>query len=141
MTLTRNETIALPSFDPLFIKSPFRIQFITSLLSGKAKVFHVVKISLKKVLDGFNQPLILFALSEGKLMSNMPAVDKRKVSLQLPIKTIVKMDKICNSSGLSRNEVASVLLDKGTSHVELDEDDMRIISDEIRSNREKRIRG
>lgn len=93
------------------------------------------------MLDGFNQPLILFALSEVKLMSNMPAVDKRKVSLQLPIKTIVKMDKICNSSGLSRNEVASVLLDKGTSHVELDEGDMRIISDEIRSNREKRIRG
>ena len=40
-------------------------------------------------------------------MSNMPDVTKRKVSLQIPIKTILKMDNMAGASGLSRNEVAA----------------------------------
>ena len=76
-------------------------------------------------------------------MSNMPDVTKRKVSLQIPIETIVKIDKISLASGLSRNEVSSAMLDKATSTVVLDDDDIEKINAEIRKNRksrEKRIR-
>ena len=69
---------------------------------------------------------------------NMPDVTKRKVSLQLPISTIVKIDKIGKSSGLSRNEVTSVMLDKATAKVILNDSDLDKINAEIRSNREKR---
>ena len=71
-------------------------------------------------------------------MSNMPDVTKRKVSLQIPIATIAKIDKISIASGLSRNEVSSVMLDKATSSVDLDDDDIENINAEIRKNREKR---
>jgi len=68
----------------------------------------------------------------------MPAVDKRKISLQLPIKTIVKLDKVVKNSGLSRNEVANAMLDRATANVVLDDEDLETINSEIRSNREKR---
>ena len=76
-------------------------------------------------------------------MSNMPDVTKRKVSLQIPIATIMKIDKISLASGLSRNEVSSAMLDKATSAVVLDDDDIEKINAEIRKNRknrEKRIK-
>ena len=71
-------------------------------------------------------------------MSNMPDITKRKVSLQLPINTIVKMDKMGDAAGLSRNEIASAMLDKATSHVILEDSDIEKIDAEIRRNREKR---
>jgi len=71
-------------------------------------------------------------------MSNMPDVTKRKVSLQIPIATIVKIDKISLASGLSRNEVSSAMLDKATSTVILDDDDIEKINAEIRKNRTNR---
>ena len=68
----------------------------------------------------------------------MPDVTKRKVSLQIPIATIAKIDKISIASGLSRNEVSSAMLDKATSSVDLDDDDIEKINAEIRKNRQKR---
>lgn len=71
-------------------------------------------------------------------MSNMPAIDKRKVSLQLPIKVIVKLDRASKTLQMSRNEVASAILDTGTSHVELTKKDIESISEEMEANRAKR---
>lgn len=71
-------------------------------------------------------------------MSNMPAVDKRKVSLQLPIRVIVKVDRAAKTLGLSRNEVASAILDKGTAGVELTKTDLEEISKEMEANLAKR---
>lgn len=68
-------------------------------------------------------------------MSNMPDITKRKVSLQIPIKTILKLDSMATASGLSRNEVASAILDRGTSHVELTDEDIAKFEDEVRRNR------
>lgn len=71
-------------------------------------------------------------------MSNMPAIDKRKVSLQLPIKVIVKLDRAAKMVSLSRNEIASAILDKGTAGVELTKEDIKEITKEMEANREKR---
>ena len=71
-------------------------------------------------------------------MSNMPAIDKRKVSLQLPIKVIHALDKMANKVNFSRNEMASAILANGTSKVKLDDDDIKAINEEIRRNREAR---
>jgi len=71
-------------------------------------------------------------------MSNMPAIDKRKVSLQLPIKVIVKMDRASKTLNVSRNEIASAILDKGTSSVELTKSDLEKIHKEMEGNRAKR---
>ncbi len=72
-------------------------------------------------------------------MSNMPDVTKRKVSLQIPIKTILKMDRMASASGLSRNEVASAILDRGTAHVALTDEDLAMFEDEVRRNRDARM--
>ena len=71
-------------------------------------------------------------------MSNMPSVDKRRIGLLLPIKTIRKLDKMGESSGLSRNEMANALLDKATSRVVLNKKDIEAIASEMRKNYEKR---
>ena len=71
-------------------------------------------------------------------MSNMPAVDKRKVSLQLPIMVIVKIDRASKTLSMSRNEIASAILDKGTSHIELTKSDIDLIHKEMEENRAKR---
>jgi len=71
-------------------------------------------------------------------MSNMPDITKRKVSLQLPIKTILKMDRMANASGLSRNEVATAILDRGTASVELTDEDLAKFEEEVRRNRDAR---
>lgn len=71
-------------------------------------------------------------------MSNMPAIDKTKVSLQLPIKTIVKMDRAAKAIRVSRNEIATAILDKGTSHVELTQSDIEKIAKKMEENRAKR---
>ena len=72
-------------------------------------------------------------------MSNMPAIDKRKVSLQIPIKTILKVDRMASASGLSRNEVASAILDRGTAHIELTDEDLEKFEEEVRRNRNARM--
>lgn len=72
-------------------------------------------------------------------MSNMPDVTKRKVSLQIPIKTILKMDSMANASGLSRNEIASAILDRGTAHVVLSDEDLAKYEEEVRRNRDARM--
>ena len=72
-------------------------------------------------------------------MSNMPDVTKRKVSLQIPIKTILKVDRMATASGLSRNEVASAILDRGTSHIELTDEDLAKFEEEVRRNRNARM--
>ena len=72
-------------------------------------------------------------------MSNMPDVTKRKVSLQIPIKTILKMDNMAKASGLSRNEVASAILDRGTAGVQLTEEDLEKFNDEVRRNQNARM--
>ena len=72
-------------------------------------------------------------------MSNMPDVTKRKVSLQIPIKTILKLDSMATASGLSRNEVAAAILDRGTSHVELTDEDLAKFDEEVRRNRDARM--
>jgi hypothetical protein len=72
-------------------------------------------------------------------MSNMPAIDKRKVSLQIPIKTILKVDRMAEASGLSRNEVASAILDRGTKHIELTDEDLLKFEEEVRRNRNARM--
>jgi len=72
-------------------------------------------------------------------MSNMPDVTKRKVSLQIPIKTILKMDNMAKASGLSRNEVASAILDRGTAGVQLTEEDLAKFNDEVRRNQNARM--
>lgn len=71
-------------------------------------------------------------------MSNMPAIDKRKVSLQLPIKTILKVDHMASASGLSRNEVATAILDRGTAHVQLTDEELDALAREIKENRDAR---
>jgi hypothetical protein len=68
----------------------------------------------------------------------MPAIDKRKVSLQLPIKVIVKMDRASKTLNISRNEIASAILDKGTANVELTKSDLEAIHNEMEDNRAKR---
>jgi hypothetical protein len=68
----------------------------------------------------------------------MPSVDKRRIGLLLPIKTIRKLDKMGESSGLSRNEMANALLDKATSRVVLNKKDIEAIANEMRKNYEKR---
>jgi len=68
----------------------------------------------------------------------MPSVDKRRIGLLLPIKTIRKLDKMGESSGLSRNEMANALLDKATSRVVLNKKDIEAIASEMRKNYEKR---
>lgn len=73
-------------------------------------------------------------------MSNMPAVDKKKVSLQLRIKTIAKIDHMANASGLSRNAVANAILDEGTATVLLTDDEENEVMNEIKKNKENRKR-
>ncbi|MCL2103597.1 MAG: hypothetical protein FWH21_00860 [Kiritimatiellaeota bacterium] len=73
-------------------------------------------------------------------MMNMPDVTKRKVSLQLPIATIMRIDKMAQTICVSRNEIATVMLDKATAGVVLTDGDLKKINAEIRRNREKRIR-
>jgi len=72
-------------------------------------------------------------------MSNMPDVTKRKVSLQIPIKTILKMDNMAAASGLSRNEVAAAILDRGTANVTLTDEDLAKFEEEVRRNRDARM--
>ena len=72
-------------------------------------------------------------------MSNMPDVTKRKVSLQIPIKTILKMDNMAAASGLSRNEVAAAILDRGTAHIALTDEDLANFEEEVRRNRNARV--
>lgn len=71
-------------------------------------------------------------------MSGMASVDKMRVSLLIPIKTIRKVDRLAENSGMSRNEIAGVLLDRGTSSVVLTDDDMEYIKQMVRRNRENR---
>lgn len=71
-------------------------------------------------------------------MSNMPAVDKRTVSLQLKIKVIAKLDQIARVSGLSRNQIANTMLDEGTKHVLLTDEELEEVNDAIKKNRDKR---
>ena len=71
-------------------------------------------------------------------MSNMPSVDKKRIGLLLPIKTIRKLDKMGEGYGLSRNEMANALLDKATSRVVLGKKDIEFIANEMRKNYEKR---
>ena len=71
-------------------------------------------------------------------MSNMPAVDKRKVSLQLRIKTIAKLDHIAKASGLSRNAVANAIIDEGTAGVLLTDQEEEEVMNEIRKNKKDR---
>lgn len=72
-------------------------------------------------------------------MSNMPDITKRKVSLQIPIKTVLKVDRMAAASGLSRNEVASAILDRGTAQVELTDEDLALFEEEVRRNRNARM--
>ena len=72
-------------------------------------------------------------------MTNMPDVTKRKVSLQLPIKTVLKVDRMAEASGLSRNEVAAAILDRGTSHIVLTDEDLAKFDEEVRRNRDARL--
>lgn len=71
-------------------------------------------------------------------MSNMPAIDKKKVSLQLKITTVKKIDHIAKASGLSRNEVANMLLDQGTDTVSLTAEEIQEVSAEMKANAKKR---
>lgn len=71
-------------------------------------------------------------------MANMPAIDKRKVSLLLPIRTVVKLDKAARLLELSRNEIAAAILDKGTNNVELTKEELDEIHAEMEINLEKR---
>ena len=56
-----------------------------------------------------------------------------------PIKTILKVDRMASASGLSRNEVASAILDRGTAHIELTDEDLAKFEEEVRRNRDARM--
>lgn len=73
-------------------------------------------------------------------MSNMPAVDKKRVSLLLPIRVVVKVDRAAKILGLSRNEITSAILDKGTADVQLTHEDIDAISKEMEDNLAKRTK-
>lgn len=67
-------------------------------------------------------------------MSNMPAVDKQKVSLQLPIRIVAKVDHAARAAGLSRNEISAALLDRGTADVKLTKEEVDAINSKIKEN-------
>jgi hypothetical protein len=71
---------------------------------------------------------------------NMSDVTKRKVGLQLPIATIIKIDKVGKSSGLSRNGVPGMMPDKATAGIILGDSDLEKVNSKTRSNHEKRNR-
>lgn len=65
----------------------------------------------------------------------MPAVDKRRVTLLLPIRVIVKMDRAAKLvGGISRNAIATLILDSGTADVELTQADIDEIKAEMEAN-------
>ena len=74
-------------------------------------------------------------------MSNMPAVDKQKVSLQIPIRLVAKMDHMANAAGLSRNDIATSLLDRGTTNVQLTVEEVEAINAKIKENINARTHG
>ena len=74
-------------------------------------------------------------------MSNMPAVDKQKVSLQIPIRLVAKMDHMATAAGLSRNDIATSLLDRGTANVELTVEEVEAINAKIKENINARNNG
>jgi hypothetical protein len=67
-------------------------------------------------------------------MSDMPAIDKMRVGLLLPIKTIAKVDHIAQQSSFSRNEVINVLLDRATANVSLTEEELDAVNQKIKEN-------
>lgn len=71
-------------------------------------------------------------------MSDMPAIDKRKVSLQLRVETIAKIDHVAKAAMMSRNAVVSSYLDAATEHVTLTAEEIQAVADEIKKNARKR---
>ena len=74
-------------------------------------------------------------------MSNMPAVDKKIISVQLKLRTIAKLENMAKASGLSRNLIVNAILDDGTSHVLLTDDELNEVTDAIKQNRDARKKG
>jgi len=73
-------------------------------------------------------------------MPGQADVEKMRVSLLIPIKTVVKIDRMAADSRvvMSRNEVVAVLLERGTRDIVLTDDDLDTIKDRIRRNRDAR---
>ncbi len=67
-------------------------------------------------------------------------IEKMRISLLIPIKTVIKLDRMVAESRFltSRNEVANMLLDRATSDVVLTDDDLATIHERIRRNRDAR---
>ena len=71
-------------------------------------------------------------------MPNMPNPEKQKVSLQLTLRAIARMDHIAKASGFSRNEVAQTLIDRATADVVLTDDEQAEVNAKIERNRRER---
>lgn len=71
-------------------------------------------------------------------MPNMPNPEKQKVSLQLTLRAIARMDHIAKTSGFSRNEVAQTLIDRATADVVLTDDEQAEVNAKIERNRRER---
>jgi hypothetical protein len=71
----------------------------------------------------------------------MPAIDKRKVSLQLKIETIAKIDHAAIAAHLSRNAVVQGYLDKATEEIVLTPEEIQEVAEEIKMNSEARKHG
>lgn len=71
-------------------------------------------------------------------MSDMPAVDKMRVGLLLPIRLVAKLDHIANTSGFSRNEVVNTLLQRETANVVLTDEELEAINRKIKENQDAR---
>lgn len=74
-------------------------------------------------------------------MSNMPATHKKKVSLQLKIETIAKIDHAAKAANVSRNEMTQMYLDRATSRVSLTAEEIQAVADEQKRNEENRKHG
>lgn len=71
-------------------------------------------------------------------MPNMPNPEKQKVSLQLTLRAIARMDHIAKAAGFSRNEVAQTLIDRGTADVILTDEEQAEVNAKIERNRRER---
>lgn len=71
-------------------------------------------------------------------MPNMPNPEKQKVSLQLTLRAIARMDHIAKAAGFSRNEVAQTLIDRGTADVVLTDEEQAEVNAKIERNRRDR---
>ena len=71
-------------------------------------------------------------------MSGMLAIERCRFSIAVKIMLVAKLDKAAKASGITRNEIINIYLEREAKNIKLNKEELDAVLAQIKKNEDKR---